>query len=646
MNKKMVLTLLLSGFMAVVTTLRAEIKLSPLFASNMVLQRNQEIKIWGKANKGEIVKIIFDKNTYQVTCNDSAWLITMPSMKAGGPYKMVIEGKNRIVLNNILIGDVWICSGQSNMVWTVENSKNAKKEIAEANYPEIRFFKVPNRVSLHESDDLKNGNWQVCTPESVKDFSAVGYFFGRNIHQTQDVPVGLINSSWGGTLIESWMSEEAIRRFPEYETALQNRNKVNPSELLKEKLAKKQEILNMASPEKGIIDGKVIWASDTYDDSEWKTMTVPGLWERSGLTGLDGVLWYRKTIDLKNSSEKDTQALLSLGMIDDNDKTWINGKFIGETNQYNISRNYKIPSGVLKKGSNTITVRIEDTKFGGGFWSEPEEMYIAIGNDTVNLSGEWKYRISPENLEVSVELFGPNDYPTILYNGMIYPIRKIGAKGFIWYQGEANTNNATMYRKLFPAMIKDWRNTFNNNSLAFLFVQLANYKEASEEPCESNWAELREAQAIALSLPLTGMAVTIDIGEADDIHPKNKQDVGYRLSLAARKTVYNEDIIASGPMLKKNSVAGDTIILEFENVGDGLKTKHPSEALKGFQIAADNQKFGWANAKITESNKVKVFAEGIKNPKKVRYAWADNPENANLYNSEDLPASPFRVEIE
>ncbi len=646
MIKNCLIPFLLFCFFIEALTVRAEVKLSSLFGSGMVLQRNEEIQIWGKADKSETIKITFNNSTYHTTCKDSAWLITVSPMKAGGPFTMVIEGTNRIVLNNILIGDVWICSGQSNMAWTVANSKNAEKEIANANYPEIRFFKVPDTVSLHKLDGLENANWQICTSGTVSDFSAVGYFFGRNIHQSQDVPVGLINASWGGTLIESWMSEEAISHFPEYKSALQNRDKVNLSELLKEKLAKKEEILNMVSNSKGIIDGEAVWASEDYDDSHWRFTDVPGLWEHKGLTGLDGVVWYKKTIDLQNIPDTNEQAVLSLGKIDDNDKTWLNGKFVGETNKYNQPRDYKIPAGVLKKGTNTITVRIEDTKYGGGFWSEANELYLAVGKDTISIAGEWKYNISPENLEVSIEVLGPNDYPTVLYNGMIYPLRKMAVKGCIWYQGEANTSNAAIYGRLFPAMIKDWRKTFNNDSLAFLFVQLANYMQACEKPCESDWAELREAQAQALSLPFSGMAVTIDIGEAGNIHPKNKQDVGYRLSLAARKVVYNEDIIASGPALKNTVISGDTVILEFNSVGDGLKTHPASDALEGFQIAGENCNFALARAKIKGKTQVMIFAEGVKNPKKIRYAWADNPEKANLFNSENLPASPFRIVLE
>ncbi len=610
----------------------------------MVLQRNRPLKIWGWADKGEKITVTFNDNEYTTVVNDSTWNIILPKMKAGGPYKMTITGKNKIILENILIGDVWLCSGQSNMAWPVKSSANALQEIKNANHPEIRLFEVPNQVALQKTNHLKTTSWDVCSSETIADFSAVGYFFGKNIHLTQNIPVGLISSNWGGTIIETWMSEDIISQIEGYSEQLKEKDEFDLDKVLKENEKIKQHLLSQVPKTKGLIDGNALWADPEFDDTDWRTMQVPGYWEKQGLKGLDGVVWYRKEFILGQEELDQKNIQLKLSKIDDEDITWINGTLIGETNKYNVMREYDVPSEVLKKGKNTIAVRVKDNLFGGGIYGDSNDVFIAVGTDTISLAGEWKYCISPEDVKVHIDPLWPNDFPSLLYNGMIYPIKDYAVQGVIWYQGEANTTNPKQYRELFPAMIKNWRDKFNNEDMPFLFVQLANYMESCKEPCESDWAKLREAQSMALSLPNTGMAVTIDIGDADNIHPKNKQDVGYRLSLTARKIAYHEDIIHSGPQYKTLEIKNNSIILTFDHVGEGLTTTSKYKCIKGLQVAGKDKKFYWAHAEFIETNKIKVHSDQVLNPVAVRYAWADNPEDANVYNSEGLPAVPFRTD--
>ncbi len=626
------------------SSLYGNVRLPRIFSSNMVLQRNQPIKIWGWADKGEKITITFNNKEFSTVVSDSTWNMVLPGMDAGGPYKMTITGKNKIMLENILLGDVWLCSGQSNMVWPVKSSANPQNEIKNASYPGIRLFNVPNQVALKPANQLEKTSWNICSPENIADFSAVGYFFGRNIHQTRDIPVGLISSNWGGTNVETWMSEDKIAQFEGYREKLEAKDSFDMDKVLEKNKKIKQEILNQVSKTKGFVNGEATWAAPDYDDSDWNHIQVPGYWEKQGLTGLNGVVWYRKefVVDQDDVDQKNIQLMLS--KIDDEDQTWINGKLIGETDKYNVTRRYKVPGDIINKGTNTITVRVKDDLFGGGIYGDASDIYIAIGTDTISLAGQWKYCISPEGVKIHIDPLWPNDFPSLLYNGMINPIKKFSLQGVIWYQGEANTTEPLEYRELFPAMIKNWRNKFNNQTMPYYYVQLASYMEPCENPCESDWALLREAQSMALSLPYTGMAVTIDIGDADNIHPKNKQDVGYRLSLAARKVVYHEDIVFSGPQYKSKEQGDNSIILTFDHVGDGLKTTSKYKCIQGFQVAGKDKIFYWAHAELIGKDKIRVTSDNVPDPVAVRYAWADNPDDANLYNSENLPAVPFRTD--
>ncbi len=634
------------GLFIFIGNVNADVTLPKIISCNMVLQRNTEFKIWGWADKGEKVSVTFNNVTRSTkTSSDGKWMVTFPYMNLGGPFKMSISGKNEIELTNIMLGDVWVCSGQSNMEWPLARANNAEKEIAAANYPDIRLFHAPRNIQFKPVDDISSGEWKVCLPETVSNFSAVGYFFGRYIHQETDVPVGLLFTSWGGTNVETWTSEESAVEVRELADRLKGMKNYDPEKELAKRKARMDSIIKVfGTDEQGMVDGKAIWADADLDDSHWMEMKIPTLWEDAGLDGLDGFVWFRKEFELPDEVVS-KGIIIHLGPIDDSDITWINGTKVGEMEQkYNENRIYKVSAEVLNPGRNVITVRVEDTGGGGGLWGKPEELKVVAENLEILLAGIWKFRISSSEINVDyTSTVGPNSFPTLLFNGMIHPFLNYAVKGAIWYQGESNASRAYQYRTLFPLMIRDWRKQWNNPDMPFFFVQLANYMQPPVEPGESEWAELREAQLMTLQLPNTGMAVTIDIGEANDIHPRNKQDVGKRLALAALKAAYGKDIVYSGPIFKEMTISGNKAILAFDHIGSGLKTCDRYGYVKGFAIAGADRKFYWAKAYI-DNDSVVVYNNKATDPVAVRYGWADNPDDLNLYNKESLPASPFRTD--
>lgn len=639
-------TLLFISFISLFSysTVNAEVKLPRIFNSNMVLQRGIENPIWGWADKGEQITIIFNNHSVRTkTDKNGKWSVKLPAQEYGGPYSLTVKGKNTIVFDNILIGEVWVCSGQSNMEWQVANSVNGENEIATANFPKIRLFTVPKTVAQFPNDDISSGEWEECSPETVSDFSAVGYFFGRHIFRELNVPIGLIHTSWGGTVAETWSSAETISKDPDLKGNLSDLQKLDLSKYKEEKMVQIKKILGgeVSDKDLGMENGKAVWADPDFNDSGWKTIKTPVYWEQQGYADIDGIGWYRKEIIL-TEEQANTNAVLHLGKIDDADITFVNGVEIGKTNSYDKNRVYSIESKILKQGKNLITVRVDDTGGNGGIWGDSKEMYLDFKNEKMDISGDWKFRISKAmagNLNI-----GPNSYPTLLFNGMINPILPYGIKGAIWYQGESNAGRAKQYQRVFPDMIKDWRTHWNQGDFPFLFVSLANFNPPVETPGESDWAELRESQTKTLSLPNTGMALAIDIGEANDIHPKNKQDVGKRLALNALKITYNKDIVFSGPMFKSVEFKDGKAFITFTETGSGLKAKDKYGYLKGFTIAGADKKFKWAKAEIMDNQTVVVYSKEINDPKSVRYGWANNPDDVNLYNMEGLPANPFRTD--
>jgi len=631
----------LLSFITISTSSLAQLSVSKLYGDHMVIQRGEEIRVWGWAAANEKIILSFKGETYKgKAAKDGSWMLSIPAQVAGGPFEMEIRGKEEsIKITDIMLGDVWICSGQSNMEWTVENSNNFEAEIPAANDPMIRHFKVPRTYAENPEPQLAGGSWEQANPETVGKFTAVGYFFAREIRKHQDVPIGLVNTSWGGSRLEPWMSSQKLSELG-YEGASFKAFKEKAEKEYQDNLkrfGKKFPHLMKKSSE-----AAKNWSDPGISTEDWQKIQAPGLWESQGYEALDGVIWYRREFNLTEAESKQDLEL-GLGKIDDSDISFVNGFEVGKMEQaYNKNRVYQVPARFLKAGKNVIAIKIEDTGGGGGIHGGEDGIFMVKGGELVSLAGEWKMNIS----EMRKGNFAVNQIPSVLYNKMIHPLLNFPIKGALWYQGESNAGNvrdATAYAGLFKSMIEEWRASWGLGDFPFLYVQLANFMQAKAEPSESNWALLRESQDATTKLKNAAQAVIIDIGEADDIHPRNKQDVGLRLSLAARKLAYEEELVYSGPAYKAMEKKEGAIYLSFDHVGSGLWAKDKYGYLKGFAIAGADNNFVWAKA-IIEGDKVKVWSEEVPTPQHVRYGWADNPDDANLYNREGLPASPFRTD--
>ena len=638
LSLKILLALLLFSKMA-----DSQVVLPPFFNCNMVLQQGIPIPVWGWASPGEKVSVTFNNKTVTTkTGKDGKWRVSLQAMNYGGPYNMVVKGKNLRTIENILIGEVWVCSGQSNMKFNLSSALNAQAEIAASDYPEIRLFTVKKRIAQNPEENLEEGEWWQCSPVSTPRFSAVAYFFGRDLYLKLKVPIGLIHTSWGGTVAETWISPETISGDPDFAPVLENLKKVDLNEYSK---SMEKELRNRFSEystsDQGTNDNQPIWATPDMDDHSWKTMPLPGFIENNGLQGVDGIIWFRKNISV-DAALAGKRATIELSKINDSDATYVNGVKVGSTElKAEARRSYTIPAGILKAGTNNITVRVEDIGGNGGIYGNANDMSIHTEAGSISLAGDWKYKIGV--LKINSTL-GPNSFPTLLYNGMINPLVPYGIKGAIWYQGESNAGRAFQYRHIFPDLIKDWRKQWNQGDFPFLFVQLANFMPADSLPSESTWAELREAQSMTLSLPKTGMASAIDIGDALDIHPKDKQTVGKRLALSALKIAYNQNVENLGPVYQDIKITGNKVEITFSHVAAGLMAKDRYGYVKGFTVAGAKHKFVWAKATITGVNTVLVSSPEVSVPVAVRYGWANNPDDVNLYNSDGLPADPFRTD--
>ncbi len=622
----------------------AQVKLPAIIRDSMVLQRDTPLKIWGWASSNEKVAVKFNGKTYRAKADGfGSWEIVLPPVKAGGPYSMTITGTNTIQLKDILFGDVWFCSGQSNMVHQMNiHDVLYAKDIEEADYPQIRQFWIPTATSLHGPlQDLPAGSWQPAVGEKVRPFSAVAYFFAKKIHEQYNIPIGIINASVGGSPIQAWISKEGLKDFSAIQQLIDKNKDTATLNALKRRAAEAQR--NIRPPEDAGLTETVKWYDLSYQPKGWRNINIPGYWEDQGVKDLDGVVWYRREIDIP-ASMTGKPAKVFLGRIVDADELYINGIKIGNTTYQYPQRRYAVPENVLKPGRNIFVIRVTNTSGKGGF--VPDKPYCIFSeNDTIDLKGTWQYKVGAVN-KPAAPLFGyignDQNQPTALFNAMVAPEVKYAIKGFCWYQGESDTGRPKEYTALMKALISDWRNRWGQGELPFLFVQLPGFMDYNYLPVESNWAMLREAQTNTLTVPNTAMAVAIDLGEWNDIHPDNKKDVGERLALAALKLAYKDDIVYSGPQYAAHNIEGNKIIVSFQHTGSGLIT-NDGEAPADFAIAGEDKKFVWAKTRI-EGTKVIVWSDEIAAPKYVRYAWADNPINANLYNKEGLPASPFRTD--
>lgn len=626
------------------TSVFAQVQLPKLVSDGMVLQRNQELTVWGWASPGEDVSLTFMNEEYSTSADEEGnWEIKLPPQEAGGPYKMTFEGSNQITVRNILFGDVWVASGQSNMeLWMGRVRYTYHDEIQNSENSEIRQFLVPDQYDFKQTHrDFESGEWKSASPETVLEFSAVAYFFAKELNEKYDVPIGIINAALGGSPVEAWMSEESLKEFSDAYDELQN---FKDDDLIQRIQQEDQERIGnwyseLNQKDEGL-SSEPNWSQPNVDDSDWYEMNLPGYWsEETSLGDQNGVVWFRKEIDIPQQMTG-KPARLWMGRIVDQDSVFVNGQLIGTTGYQYPPRRYHLDSTVLKPGKNEIAIRLINSSGRGGFVPD-KPYYLSVGTDTLHLSGEWNYKLG-----ASMEPLGSQTFvrwkPAGLYNRMITPLLDYAIKGVIWYQGESNAGNPGVYEEQFSTMIETWREEWNQGDFPFLFVQLANFMETSNEPVQSNWAELRQAQLNTLKLPNTGMAVAIDIGEWNDIHPLNKKDVGHRLALQARKIAYEEDdLVAGGPIPERSMFHSNEVIIHFKNVGDGLTTSN-NETPQHFAISEDGKNFVWAQAEI-QGGSIRVWNDEISNPVAVRYAWADNPESANLINQKGLPATPFEV---
>jgi sialate O-acetylesterase len=622
--------LLASGFA------NAAVELPLIFSDGMVLQRDRQIPMWGTADVGSRIRVEFDGNTTEaVADNDGRWRLMLPPHAAGGPYRMRIVGADTSrELRDILIGDVWLASGQSNMEWTLSRAANGAAEVARANDPKIRHFKIPHTWSGQRQWQLEGGSWVASSPETAGEFSAVAHLFAREIRAAAGVPIGIIDNSWGGSRIEAWMDAQTLGIDPVQVARDAERMRTEEAAALSETRRRLALWKTMPADDAG-------WQAEHLDERDWVSIAVPMLWEQAGWTGLDGVAWYRTAFELSEA-----QAMrgirLSLGRIDDSDDTWVNGVSIGAMrNQWNTLRQYEIPARALHAGRNTLAVRVIDGGGGGGIHGAPEEVCLQSDTRTcAPLSREWKFRVAQAAFST---VDGKQWKPTLLYNRMIAPLRDIPLRGVIWYQGESNADtaeDAVRYRQQFVAMIRQWRDQWKSPELPFLWVQLANFTSGRDTPTQSPWALLRESQSSVLALPFTAQAVTIDIGTPADIHPTNKQDVAHRLALAARHLAYGESRVYSPPVFKGVEFVGSKAQIRFDRDAT-LAVRGGGDQVGGFALAGADRVFHSAQARI-EGDVIVVASAQVTEPRAVRYGWRDNPEDADLIGQERLPVSPFR----
>jgi len=646
-----------------VAPMSAEVRLPSAIGSHMVLQRDMPVRVWGWAEPGEAVTVSFAGASASARADaEGAWSAMLPAQGASAEGRtLTVAGANTIELTDVLVGEVWLASGQSNMAWTVARSADAEAEVAAAEHPQIRMWSAANTVATEPQNDV-NGNWRVCSPQTVGNFSAVGYFFARELHAQLGVPVGILHSSWGGTPVEAWTSTDRLKQMDVAEPILQRFAQAVEG-YDKTKAEYEQQLQRFRESRTGPANTgfDAGFAQPGFDDAQWEPMAVPSRWEDKELH-VDGVVWFRRTVAIPEAWAG-KELVLELGPIDDGDTTYFNNHRVGhtrpdQTNSWQQPRSYRVPGDKVQAGAATLAVRVVDTGGYGGMYGNADalKLYPAEGDgqDAINLAGDWKHhvahQIDPRNNPTRAPSlpFGPEHQhsPAGLYNGMIAPLVPYTLRGFIWYQGESNGSRAEQYETLFPGMIQDWRARWGQGDLPFLFVQLANYRQPEETPSDTDWAHLRDAQLKTLrTLPNTGMATIIDIGEAEDIHPRNKQDVGKRLAAWALHHYYGKtEVVPSGPIYQTDSltVEGNRAAVGFETFGSGLAVRGEGP-LQGFTVAGPDNRFHLAQAEIRDG-RVVVWSEQVPNPKSVRYAWANNPIEANLINEKGLPASPFRTD--
>lgn len=600
-----------------------KVRLPKLISDGMVLQRDVDLEIWGWAEPGLWITVRFNGAYYETqTGEDGKWIVTLPPQKAGGPYLMEV---NEIAIRDVLVGDVWLCSGQSNQETPIHRITEMYPEINVSNNNFIRHYKVPTQETPESLQEEIAGDavWHSGVASEVMNWTGLAYFYAMEAYEKTGVPQGMLVSSLGGSAIESWVGQDYLTAFPHLI-------------LDKEALAGRTEAMKDK--------GEGVWNQPDIDDSDWGTMQMPGTWRENGVN-VRGTVWMRKDFEVP-AEMVGRHARLSMGTMMHNDQVFVNGVFVGSTGYEYPPRRYHIPAGVLREGKNVVAVRLNAPAGNGEFIKD--KPYKVIGDAAeIDLTGIWKYKVGQDMSEARQYEERLKNLRTVgsgLYNGMIHPIRHYKVKAAIWYQGESNAGRAHQYGALMSALVQNWRDLWEMPDMPFLLVQLPNYMQKYDHPTDSDWARIREAQLQSFkTIPNTSLAVNYDIGEWNDIHPLDKKTLAQRLYLGARKVVFGEKVVASGPVYKDMKIEGNKIIITFTETGKGLAIRGGEKTLKHFAIAGEDQQFVWADA-VIKGNTVVVSSKDVPNPVAVRYAWADNPDEANLINKEGLLASPFRTD--
>jgi sialate O-acetylesterase len=639
MKKKTFLPLLMALLAA---TAQAEVRLANVFGEHMVLQRDRPLRVWGEATPGQTLSV--ELGGHQASARvgaDGHWRAQLAPLPAGGPYELRVRGDQTVELHDVLIGDVWLLGGQSNMEFTLAGADTGAQDIASPQNPQLRQLRVPLRASVRPEAEIAPAPWVVAEPGKVGGFSAIGYYFAEQMQAVQGVPIGLIDTAWGGSMLETWVRPEialkdpwlapAVRALPPHDAGY--------GAAMFKQLEARVNAWQHGLPLKGEDAGG--WSAAEDIDGRWPTLQAPGVWEGQGLAQLDGVVWMRKRVAL-SAAQAAGAAELHLAMVDDCDETWVNGQRVGGQCGWDRPRRYALPAGLLRAGTNWIAVRVTDTGGDGGFHGDPADLRLDTPAGSVALAGAWHARV-----EQIAEATHPtaNDAPTLAYNGLIAPLHGLALRGVLWYQGESNAWRAAAYAEDFKGLIQDWRSLFGDPDMPFLFVQLAAFMPlADNQPGAGTWAELRASQAAALALPHTGMATAIDVGNADDIHPRNKRTVGQRLAQLALHELGLRAAPAGGPRLLGHQAEGSEFELRFADTAGGLRTVHAGEPLRGFYLAGADHRWVPAEARLADGGRIVLHSASVPAPVAARYAWVDNPSEANVIGGDGLPLPPLRTD--
>jgi sialate O-acetylesterase len=661
--KKTALPLLLALLAAAA---HAEVRLSTVFGEHMVLQRDRPLRVWGSATPGQTLSVELGGRKASTRVGaDGRWRVQLAPLPAGGPHRLLVKGDQTVELRDVLIGDVWLLGGQSNMEWTLAQTDTGPQEVAAPQNPQLRHLRVPHRASVKPEAEMAPAPWVVAEPGKVGEFSAIGYHFARQMQAVQGVPIGLINTAWGGSMLETWLQRDAALQDPDLAPAV----RALPADNAVFGIAARQRVEARVAawqPDLPLQGADASGWSATGDiDAGWPTLPAPGMWEGHGLPGLDGVVWMRKRIELK-PEQAAGKAELHLAKIDDCDETWVNGQRVGGQCGWEQPRRYALPAGLLRAGANWVAVRVTDTGGGGGFHGNADDMRLQTAAGSVPLAGAWRARV-----EKTQAVAGPvaNDAPTLGHNGLVAPLhgpRRAGppqaadapsggrdqrerggglsVRGVLWYQGEENAGRAAAYADAFKRLIQNWRGQFGDPKLPFFFVQLASwFPLADNRPGAGAWAEMRESQAAALALPHTGMATAIDVGDPVDIHPRDKRTLGHRLAALALHEFGLRSAPAGGPRLVGHEVRAGEFHLRFGATAGGLRTARSGEPVRGFYLAGADRRWVSADARL-DGDRIVLRSTAVAAPVAARYAWVNNPSEANVVGGDGLPLPPLRTD--